>query len=106
MEIEVERFAVPKAGDFVRVTLVATKSDRATRMRNGVTLDTYEGTAVNTLTEGERFFIRIGLEETFISSPVVRVGKGLFTTENSSYSFEVLEEQTHTTSGTPAKEER
>lgn len=88
-EIERERYVVPKAGDKMRMSLVATKTDRETRMRNGVTQDDFEGIAKVDLVEGERFRLDVGYD-ILNTSVVERVGKGMFTTKNSTYSFEVL----------------
>ncbi len=92
-EIERERYVVPKAGDKIRMSLVATNTDRETRMRNGVTQDDFEGIAKTDLREGERFRLDIGYD-VLNTSTVVRVGKGIFTTKNSTYSFELLSSPT------------
>ncbi len=88
-EIEREQFTTPKVGDKVRLSLVATKTERINRQRNGITLDDFHGTASVDLKEGERFYLDIGFG-VFNTSVVKRIGKGVFDTENSTYSYEVM----------------
>lgn len=77
-----------KPGDKVRLELIATKTDLETRHRQGLTDNVFVGIAMNAPTVGERFVVELGVGEVLKTSYLKRVGEGMITTLNSTYSLE------------------
>lgn len=78
-----------KAGDRVRMVLVVSKHTSSERMSRGIESETFEGTAGSDLTEGESFWLDFP-GGPLRTSRVQRVGSGMFTTMNSTYSVEKI----------------
>ena len=78
-----------KAGDKVRVLMISSTSDEASRMSRGITRDSFEGVALNDLEEGTRFRVDCVYGE-LATSVVQRVGLTTFNTMNSTYAVEKL----------------
>jgi hypothetical protein len=80
-----------KPGDKVRLTLLSTKTDLATRVARGLTSLVYEGVASADLKLGERFWLPtlpdIG---ELATSPVTFIGDHFFTTTRSTYLVEFI----------------
>lgn len=90
MEIETEKqmpMETVKKGDTIRMRLIASKTDASVRQANGVHTNDFKGTALSALVVGERFSLDVGFD-ILTTSTVKHVGAGMFTTNNSTYSFE------------------
>jgi hypothetical protein len=79
-----------KAGDKVKICLVASTTPHGRRVSNGVTQDSYTGMAGCDLAEGQPFIIDVENGEYIQTSAIQYVGKGMFATKNSTYSVEKL----------------
>lgn len=78
-----------KAGDKVRILLVASKHSDMERMRRGIDRDKFEGIAACDLVVGNWFVLECQ-SGNFRTSSVTYIGKGMFTTKNSTYSVEKI----------------
>ena len=81
-----------KPGDLVRVKLLASRTLPDRRRMNGLPREQFEGKVVNKPTVGLRFVLECDDGE-FITSPIEKFGGGMFTTKNSTYSIEFLNQE-------------
>ncbi len=81
-----------KKDQTVKITLITSKYDTKSRMMCGITESTYTGLAGNDLKVGQSFILLTVGDEIFATSPITKIMPTVFNTQNSSYSYEVLDD--------------